>query len=266
MNPLPNLSEAMDELINSFMAQTVFGSSSWGMTQYIFWMFIAIIVYVVVIFQFKKRQAESFVPHGWFVNLVELAIDFVRNDMCKSVLGATWKKHFPFLATVFFFVLFNNLMGLIPGCKPGTGTMGVTIAVATCSFCYFVVVGCKLKGVWGYIKSLAPEGVALPLQLLLGIIEAFSTFLRLITLAVRLFCNMFAGHVVMGTFAVLAALFVEPMLQDVTAQTMANASTSIFWVGVLLAIYMVEILVAVIQAYVFTLLSTVYIQLVESEH
>ena len=144
--------------------------------------------------------------------------------------------------------------------------MGVTIAVATCSFCYFVVVGCKLKGVWGYIKSLAPEGVALPLQLLLGIIEAFSTFLRLITLAVRLFCNMFAGHVVMGTFAVLAALFVEPMLQDVTVQTMANASTSIFWVGVLLAIYMVEILVAVIQAYVFTLLSTVYIQLVESEH
>ena len=106
----------------------------------------------------------------------------------------------------------------------------------------------------------------LPLQLLLGLIEAFSTFLRLITLAVRLFCNMFAGHVVMGTFAVLAALFVEPALQALTIQTALNASSSVFWVGVLFAIYMVEILVAVIQAYVFTLLSTVYIQLVEAEH
>lgn len=266
MNPLSHLSEAMDELINSFMAQPIVGTTAVGLTQYIFWMFVAIAIYVAVIFRFKKRQAQSFVPHGIFVNVVELAVDFVRNDMCKGVLGTTWKTHFPFLASVFFFVLFNNLLGLIPGCKPGTGTMGVTVAIATCSFCYFVFVGCKLKGVWGYIKSLAPEGVPLVLRLLLGVIEAFSTFLRLVTLAVRLFCNMFAGHVVMGTFAVLAALFVEPALEQLTTQTIANASTSIFWVAILLAIYLVEILVAVIQAYVFTLLSTVYIQLVESEH
>lgn len=266
MNPLSHLSEAMDELINSFMAQPIVGTTTVGLTQYIFWMFVAIVIYVAVIFRFKKRQAQSFVPQGIFVNVIELAVDFVRNDMCKGVLGTTWKTHFPFLASVFFFVLFNNLLGLIPGCKPGTGTMGVTVAIATCSFCYFVFVGCKLKGVWGYIKSLAPEGVPLVLRLLLGVIEAFSTFLRLVTLAVRLFCNMFAGHVVMGTFAVLAALFVEPALEQFTAQTIANASTSVFWVAILLAIYLVEILVAVIQAYVFTLLSTVYIQLVESEH
>lgn len=266
MDPLAHLSEAMDELIWSFISQIVIGNGSWGLTQYIFWMCVALIIYVAVIFSFKKRQSESFVPHGCFVNFVEFIIDFVRNDMCKGVLGNTWKTHFPFLASVFFFVLFNNLMGLIPGAKPGTGTMGVTVAVATCSFCYFVGVGCKLKGVIGYIKSLAPQGVVLPLQLLLGLIEAFSTFLRLITLAVRLFCNMFAGHVVMGTFAVLAALFVEPALQQLTVQTALNASSSVFWVAVLFAIYMVEILVAVIQAYVFTLLSTVYIQLVEAEH
>ena len=77
---------------------------------------------------------------------------------------------------------------------------------------------------------------------------------------------MFAGHIVMGTFAVLAALFVEPLLEQFTIQALANASTSIFWVAILFAIYLVEMLVAVIQAYVFTLLSAVYIQLVESEH
>ena len=70
----------------------------------------------------------------------------------------------------------------------------------------------------------------------------------------------------MGTFAVLAALFVEPLLEQFTIQALANASTSIFWVAILFAIYLVEMLVAVIQAYVFTLLSAVYIQLVESEH
>lgn len=266
MNPLSHLSEAMDELINSFMAQPIVGTTTAGITQYIFWMFVAIAIFVTVIFRFKKRQGSSFVPQGIFVNLIEFAVDFVRNDVCKGVLGATWKSHFPFLASIFFFVLFNNLLGLIPGCKPGTGTMGVTTAVATCSFCYFVYVGCKLKGVWGYIKSLAPEGVPFILRILLGIIEAFSTFLRLITLAVRLFCNMFAGHIVMGTFAVLAALFVEPLLEQFTIQALANASTSIFWVAILFAIYLVEMLVAVIQAYVFTLLSAVYIQLVESEH
>lgn len=76
---------------------------------------------------------------------------------------------------------------------------------------------------------------------------------------------MFAGHVVMGTFAILAALFVGPLMQEASAAAMGYAAASAFWVVLLIVIYLVEILVGIIQAYVFTLLSAVYIQLVESE-
>jgi F-type H+-transporting ATPase subunit a len=99
------------------------------------------------------------------------------------------------------------------------------------------------------------------------VIELFSTFLRLVTLAVRLFCNLFAGHVVMGTFAVLASLFFMPLLQGFSVEALGQAGASVFWIAILLVIYAVELLVAAIQAYVFTLLSAVYIQLAESaEH
>ena len=114
-------------------------------------------------------------------------------------------------------------------------------------------------------QSLAPKGLPGPMAAMVWVIELFSTFLRLITLAVRLFCNMFAGHVVMGTFAILASLFFEPLLQGFSAAALGSAAGSVFWVLILIIIYLVEILVAVIQAYVFTLLSAVYIQLVEQE-
>ena len=98
-----------------------------------------------------------------------------------------------------------------------------------------------------------------------SLIEVFSTILRLITLAVRLFCNLFAGHVVMGTFAILASLFFEPMVQAFSLATAAQAGASVLWVGILLVIYAVEIMVAAIQAYVFALLTAVYIQIAESD-
>lgn len=265
MDALSKLPEEMDALINSFMSQAIVGDTTVGLTQYIFWMCVAIALLFVVIFAFKKKQAKSLVPQGFFVNGVEYVIEFARDDMCKSILGDTWKKHFPFIASLFFFILFNDIVGIIPGCHPGTGTMGVTAALALVSFVYFIAVGVRRMGPLGYVKSLAPEGVSFPMNALVWLIELFSTFLRLVTLAVRLFCNMFAGHVVMGAFAILASLFFEPLLQSFAAAAIPGAAVSVFWVAILIVIYMVEILVAAIQAYVFTLLSAVYIQLVESE-
>ena len=107
--------------------------------------------------------------------------------------------------------------------------------------------------------------MAFPLNALVWLIEVFSTILRLITLAVRLFCNLFAGHVVMGTFAILASLFFQPLLAGFSAAAAAQAGASILWVAILLVIYVVEIMVAAIQAYVFALLSAVYIQIAESD-
>ncbi len=265
MDALSKLPEAMDELLDGFMTHAIVGDTTFGFTNYIFWMCVALALMLCVVFVFKKKQASSLVPQGTFVNGIEFVVEFVRDDMCKSILGDTWKKHFPFLAALFFFIVCNSIVGVIPGCHPGTGTIGVTAALALCSFVYFIVLGCKRLGVIGYIKSLAPEGVSFPMNVLVWAIELVSTFLRLITLAVRLFCNMFAGHVVMGTFAILASLFVQPLLQGFSAAALGQAGASVFWILLLLIIYIVEILVGIIQAYVFTLLSAVYIQLVESE-
>ncbi len=242
----------MNELLDGFMSHAVVGDTTVGLTQYIFWMFVAIALLFVVMFVFKKKQAQSLVPQGFFVNGMEYLVEFTRDDMCKSILGDTWKKHFPFIAALFFFILFNNIVGIIPGCHPGTGTIGVTAALALVSFVYFIAVGIKRMGVLGYLKSFAPKGLPLPMAIMVWVIELFS-------------CNMFAGHVVMGTFAILASLFFEPLLQSFSVAALGGAAVSVFWVLILIVIYLVEILVAVIQAYVFTLLSAVYIQLVEEE-
>ncbi len=265
MSPLDKLPEEIDSLLDGFMSHALVGDTNFGLTTYTFWLAVALVLMLVVLFVFKKKQAASLVPQGLFVNGVEYVVEFVRDDMVKSIVGEeTWKKHFPFLAALFFFIVANSIIGVIPGCHPGTGTIGVTAALALCSFVYFIVVGCKRLGPIGYIKSLAPEGVAFPINLLVWVIELFSTFLRLITLAVRLFCNMFAGHVVMGAFAILASLFFEPILQGFSVIALGNAAASVFWVAILIIIYLVEIMVGIIQAYVFTLLSAVYIQLAEN--
>lgn len=265
-NPLDSLGEEVNELVASFTSQPIVGSlDSLGFTQYSFWFAVAVILLLILLFVFKKKQAQSLVPQGTFVNGVEYVVEFVRDDMCKGLLGESWKRHFPFIATIFLVVLANNIVGIIPGCKPGTGTISMTGALALCSFVYFIACGVRKHGALGYAKSLAPAGVMFPLNALVWLIEVFSTILRLVTLAVRLFCNLFAGHVVMGTFAILAALFFEPMIEAFSAATALQAGASILWVGILIVIYAVEIIVAAVQAYVFALLSAVYIQIAEAD-
>lgn len=256
----------VNELISEFISQPVAGNLSvLGISQYTFWMFVGIVILCVVMLIFTKKQSRQLVPHGVFVNGVEFIIEYVRDNVLKGTVGATWREHFPFIATVFFFVLINDLIGLIPGAKPGTGSIAVTAAVATCSFVYFVVVGMRKRGAWGYIKSLAPQGVPFPINVISWAIELFSTVLRLITLAVRLFCNMFAGHIVLGTFAIMASLFLSQLAGGINQMALTEAGMSVAWELILIVIYAVEMLVAVVQAYVFALLSSVYVQLAEQE-
>ena len=158
-----------------------------------------------------------------------------------------------------------EMMRGVPGMKPGTGAIGCTAALALVTFIYFVYYGCKKHGVIGYIKSLAPAGVMFPMNVFVWVIEVFSLLLRPITLAIRLFCNMFAGHIVMGSFAIMASLFAEPLLQQLTAMNAAMALPSVAWLAILLIIYAVELIVAFVQAYVFTVLAAVYIQIAEAE-
>lgn len=257
---LENIGAEINEVVHEFLPQFIVGGGQAGLTQYIFWMCVAIIVMLLVLFAAKKRL--SLVPKGRFVNGIEYAVEYVRDDIIKGNLGKTADKHGPFLLSIFFFIVFNDLVGVIPGCKPGTGTIGVTFALALCSFIYFIVVAVKKMGGLGYIKSFAPASVMCPLNVVVGVIEVFSTFLRLITLAVRLFANMFAGHICLAAFALLTSGFFGLLISAGNAAGIA----SVIWLAILILIYAIEMVVAVIQAYVFTVLSAVYIQLAESEH
>ena len=259
------VSNEMDELIESFFTTPIFGDKNIGFTVTMFWFLLACIIMLIVVFAYKKKTEGALVPHGVFANGVEFIVDYVRDDVCKGALGDSWKRHFPFLATVFFVVMFGNYIGMLPTWKAGTGTTGVTGAIALMSFIYFIAMGVRKKGAFRYIKSLAPEGLPAPIAAIVWVIELFSTFLRLVTLAVRLFCNMFAGHVVMGVFAIMTTTFVAPMINHFSAAALGTGAMSILWMVLLLLIYVVELLVSFIQAYIFTLLSAVYIHLAEAE-
>ena len=257
LDAFSKLPEAINELVSEFSSAPVVGDLDAGLTQYSFWLIVAALLLAAVVFAFVRKQ--ELVPRGVFVNGVEYLVEYVENDVAKGVVGTEWRRHFPFLATIFFFILVNNFVGLVPGMKPGTGAIGCTAALALVTFIYFVYYGCKKHGVIGYIKSLAPAGVMFPMNVFVWVIEVFSLLLRPITLAIRLFCNMFAGHIVMGSFAIMASLFVEPLFQQLTALP------SVAWLAILLIIYAVELIVAFVQAYVFTVLAAVYIQIAEAE-
>lgn len=261
MNPLETLADKVPHLQHSFDPAFVVGSGTFGITQYVLWMFICFFITLAIILVVSKRL--TLVPSNKFVNMVEYGYEFVRKEIGENVIGHGFKKHIPFLATLFFFILVSNFVGLIPGCKTPTGSISITWALAIISFVYFIFWGMKEKGVLGYIKSLVPSGLPAPMVPIVWFLECFSTLLRALTLAVRLYANMFAGHMVLGIFALLTSAFIGSAIQGAGV---AVGAASVPWMLFLFAMYALEVLVAFLQAYVFTILSAVYIGLATSEH
>ena len=261
------LLESMPELVGGFMPQSLVGSLDKGFTNYDFWFIVAGILFFVLAKKFLTKQSVSIIPEGTYVNAYESLLDYAKNALLVEIVGPTWKEHFPFIITLFLLVFANNIIGMIPGCKAGTGTPGGTFALATISFAYFNWVGVKKLGFAGYMKSFC-HGLNGVMGLGIWIIEMFSTFLRLVTLAVRLFCNLFAGHLVMATFAMLSTLFAKEMIiaaQALQVSALQGFAGSIGFIIILLIIYFVEFIVAFVQAFVFAILSAVYIQIAEEE-
>jgi len=249
------------------------------MTNYTAWLLISSVIvaamWIVAANSSRKRlalaeqsgQVADLAPAGRFVGVMEMGLEFIR-DMAVDVIGEKdGKKYTGLLATFFFLILVSNLLGLIPGGKSFAGSMGGTTALALLSWTIFVWVGFKKNGFFGYFKSLVPSGVrqmGLGGRILLGgflfILEFISTFLvRPLTLAVRLFANMFAGHIVLGIFAAFVFMFwpiVQPAMEASIGSVAAGAVSMLF----LIIMYAFELFVAFIQAYVFTILTAVYIQ------
>lgn len=257
MEALEHLPADVEHLLDFLGTMDAFGSGSFALTNYVFFMFVAIAVLSLVMWIAVKNL--KLVPDNKVSNAVEALAQFVRDDIAASMIAHGSKQHFPFLASLFFFILINNIVGLMPGGKPGTGTMGITVALSLTVFIYFNYVGFKNQGFIGYIKSFAPHGVPFPINLIVWFIEVFSAVLRIFTLAVRLFANMYAGHIILGIFAILTSLFAKNMIEHFSAANVVGALPSLGWLTLMIALYLLEVLVAFVQAYVFTLLSAVYI-------
>ena len=210
---------------------------------------------------YKKRTPESPAPKG-FIGFMEMFIMMIEEDVIKTCVGKDYKKYSPYLLTAFFFIFINNIMGLIPIFPGGgnvTGNIAVTMVMALCTFIAVNVFGTK-----EYWKEIlwpeVPTWLKCPLPIM-PTIELFGIFTKPFALMIRLFANIMAGHSII--LALTSIVFV-------TASMGPAISGSMTVVSVLFSIFMncVEVLVAFIQAYVFTMLSAVFIGMsrVEKHH
>ncbi len=194
------------------------------------------------------------VPRGAH-NLAETAYLFVRNNIAIDVIGPEGAKYAPYLASLFFFIFFCNLLEIVPLANfPVTSRLGIPAVLAILSYLIFNIVGIKKQGVLKYIRSsLVLPGVPAGLQPLMIVIELFSTFfIRPLTLAVRLLANMMAGHVLLTVFL----LFTEDFLIHNFGLT---SPFGLVTLALACLIILFELLVISIQAYIFTVLTAFYI-------
>jgi F-type H+-transporting ATPase subunit a len=187
--------------------------------------------------------------------VAESSVDFIESDIVMQTIGRDGLGWTPFLLSIFFFVLFCNITEILPTVQmPATARMAIPITMALIVWIVYNGVGIKHQGFFSYLKnSCFPPGVPKPLYVLVAPIEFVSTFIvRPFSLAIRLFANMLAGHLLLVTFAILT-------------DALITANTAFLKVIFVLPFFMLvfltafEILVSVLQAYIFTILTAVYI-------
>jgi F-type H+-transporting ATPase subunit a len=203
-----------------------------------------------------RHMSRNYVSRGHFANMIEAMLLFIRDDVARPAIGGHGADRFlPYLWTAFFFVLFNNLLGMIPGGASATGNINVTGVLALLTLGTVVMTGIKELGFVGYWVGIVPH-LDVPTLLkpflwgLMFMIELAGLFIKHIVLAVRLFANMFAGHVVL---AVILG-FILMAYKSAMFYLVAPAS-----LGGVVCLSLLELFVAFLQAYIFVFLSALFI-------
>lgn len=224
-----------------------------SITQHIVMMWLALTLLVVAFAVAVKSYKKSKSPKG-LSNFLEVLVLFVKDEIAKPTIGKGYERFLPYLLTVFFFILTCNFLGLIPFMATATSNISVTATLAIISFCVIQIGGMMKNGAWGYFKGLIPHGVPAWLLPIMFVVEMLGLFTKPFALAIRLFANMSAGHIVI--LALIGLIFI--------LKTFIVAPVSVAFA---LFIYLLEILVALIQAYIFTMLSSLFIGMaVHQEH
>lgn len=231
-----------------------------SITKNVLSLFISLAILLVMFIQVAKaytRRAGK-APKG-LQNLLEPIILFVRDDVAKSAIGEhKYHKYMPYLLTAFFFIFLNNLLGLVPFFPGGanlTGNIAVTLVLALITFVIVTVNG--NRNYWGHI--LAMPGVPAWVLFILTPVEILGMFLKPFVLMIRLFANITAGHIIALSFFSLIFVFGETSAGAGYGVAIGSLAFTIFMT-------MLELLVAFIQAYVFTFLSAMYIGAAVEDH
>jgi F-type H+-transporting ATPase subunit a len=216
-------------------------------------MWIVAAVLLILCLVAARGYKKSLVPKG-FSNFFEIIILFVRDEIVKPSIGNGYEAYLPYMLTLFFFILVSNLFGLIPFSTTITANVAVTGTLAVISFIVTQYSGMKNHGVLNYLKGLVPSGMPVVILPLMAVIELIGLFTKPFALCIRLFANMVAGHIVI--FSLVGLIFIM--------HTIYVAPVS---VGFVLFIEILELLVAGIQAYVFTMLTALFIGMaIHSDH
>lgn len=224
----------------------------WPFSKYVVLLLIVAALILLIYVPIARKARHGGAPRGFIWNTFEVLLTFVRDKIAKPNIGAHDADRFvPFLWTVFLFVLFSNLLGMLPGLGSPTASLAVTAVLAL--FAGIVIHGSAIRklGLVTYAKAQVPHGMNPLIAGLVTVIEVMSHVIRIIVLAVRLFGNMFAGHLALAV--VLSFIY------------MAKFTDYVFWpvtvgsVAIVLGLSLLEIFIAFLQAYVFTFLTSLFL-------
>ncbi len=225
---------------------------------FFFWLaaFVTMGIFIPLSGKYRQGIGRTSEPKGGFQNLFETFVIFIRDDIAKSNIGEKYEKFTPYLLTVFFFILFMNLFGLMPWGVSSTADITVTAVLAL--FTFFFTQAYASKDHWQHIFWF--PGVPTPIKFILLPVELIGLFTKPFSLCIRLFANMASGKILI--FALLGLIFIfDGLFGAVVAY-----GTSWLWIALTLFVYLIKAFIAFIQAYVFTILSALFIGMAVEEH
>jgi F-type H+-transporting ATPase subunit a len=228
-----------------------------GLSKFIVLELVAALLIMLIFIPLAKRMEKGEPPRGIWDNFFYWMLDFIRERIVKPNFGSHGSERFlPFFWTLGLFILFNNLLGMLPFMGSPTASLAVTAVLAVCAFFAIHVSAIMKQGLGHYIAHHfphieAPFGLGLPISIMIGVIEMFGHLIKAFVLAVRLFANMFAGHLVLA--------FILSFIVMAKYTNLALFGTiSIGSVLMIIALSLLELFVAFLQAFVFTYLTAIF--------
>jgi len=223
-----------------------------SLTKHIVMIWFACLLLLIFVKAAMRRYNKSIVPRG-MGNALETIVVFIRDDIVLKAIGEEGLRLLPYFLTLFFFILFSDYVGLIPYTSMPTGYINVTGALAIIAFIVIQITGVINHGFFGYFKGLMPSHIPLFVVPVMIVVEVLGLFTKPFALCVRLFANMSAGHIVIfsliGLIFIFHSVFVAPIS-----------------IGFAVFICLLELLVGLIQAYIFTMLTALFVGLAVHQH